>query len=161
MDLPYFKILDKLPTPPQWLIDQIDVNERPDYEAFTPDATQWLLDNVASNFNTENSGWVYFNQEQLPCNDLTKEWSLIFNVYPGGDDVELCFWQEPGQPIRRTDGYKTWDTTDGLDLLKRIKGPFDHWYIMHNTCIHSVRNMQGSQLNLQLNFDHGIIPSVL
>ena len=40
MNLPYFKILDNLPPPPQWLLDQIDVNERPDYEAFNPDADQ-------------------------------------------------------------------------------------------------------------------------
>ena len=66
---------------------------------------------------------MYFDEEQLPHTDLTREWSLLYNVFTGGDDVELCFWQEPGHPIHRTDGYKTWPSTDGLELLECVKGP--------------------------------------
>lgn len=128
---------------------------------FDDEITQWMLENIADNFNTKNSGWMYFDEEQLPHTDLTREWALLYNVYTGGDNVELCFWQEPGQPVHRTDGYKTWDNTDGLNLLECIKGPFHCWYLMHTTAIHSVRGMSSSRLNLQLSFDHGTIPSVL
>lgn len=128
---------------------------------FNEEQTQWMLDNISSNFNTKNSGWMYFDEPQLCHTDLTREWALLYNVSTGGDDVELCFWQEEGYPIHRTDGFKTWDTTDGLILLDSIKGPFNCWYLIHTTAIHSVRGMSDKRLNLQLSFDHGTVPSVL
>ena len=128
---------------------------------FESNATEWLLENISRNFNTKNSGWMYFDEEQLPHTDLTREWTILYNVDTGGDDVELSFWQEPGYPIHRTTGHQTWDNCDGLTLLETINGPFNCWYLMHTTCIHSVKNMSATRLNLQLSFDHGTIPDVL
>jgi hypothetical protein len=197
--LPYFKILENLPPPPQWLLDTIDPTDRPDYAAFNldadqghlalkdqqdwkdqnykwlkpmvsnrnarhlfePEATDWLLSNISKNFNTKNSGWMYFDEEQLPHTDLTREWTILYNIDTGGEDVELSFWQEPGHPVRRTTGHQTWDNCDGLTLLETIKGPFNCWYLMHTNCIHSVKNMTSTRLNLQLSFDHGTVPDVL
>ena len=128
---------------------------------FEPAATEWLLENISANFNTNNSGWMFFDEEQLPHTDLTREWTILYNVDSGGDDVELSFWQEPGHPIHRTTGHQTWDSTDGLTLVEAINGPFNCWYLMHTTCIHAVKKMSGVRLNLQLSYNQGVIPDVL
>ena len=128
---------------------------------FEPRATEWLLENISSNFNTNNSGWMFFDEEQLPHTDLTREWTILYNVDSGGNDVELSFWQEPGQPVHRTTGHQTWDSTDGLILLEAINGPFDCWYLMHTDCIHAVKKMSGVRLNLQLSYNRGVIPDAL
>lgn len=128
---------------------------------FDPLATEWLLKNISGNFNTDNSGWMFFDEEQLPHTDLTREWTILYNVESGGNDVELSFWQEPGHPIHRTTGHQTWDNTDNLILLEKINGPFNCWYLMHTSCIHAVKNMSAVRLNLQLSYNHGTIPDVL
>ena len=128
---------------------------------FDLSATEWLLKNISKNFNTENSGWMFFDEEQLPHTDLTREWTILYNVESGGDKVELSFWQEPGHPIHRTTGHQTWDNTDSLTPLEKINGPFNCWYLMHTTCIHAVTNMSSVRLNLQLSYNHGTIPDVL
>ena len=136
------------------------VSNRNSRHLFEPEANEWTLKNICGNFNTKNSGWMYFDEEQLPHTDLTREWTILYNIDTGGDDVELSFWQEPGYPIHRTTGHQTWDNCDGLTLLETINGPFNCWYVMHTTCIHSVKNMSATRLNLQLSFDHGTIPDV-
>lgn len=128
---------------------------------FEQRATEWLLENISANFNTDNSGWMFFDEEQLPHTDLTREWTILYNVDSGGDEVELSFWQESGHPVHRTTGHQTWDSTDGLILLESIKGPFNCWYLMHTVCIHAVTNMSDVRLNLQLSYDKGTIPDVL
>ena len=40
-----------------------------------------------------------------------------------------------------------------LKLIESVKGPFDTWYLMNARIVHSVENMTGVRVNLQVSFD--------
>lgn len=122
---------------------------------FDDEFTAWIRSNITRQFQFGNSGVMFFNEPQLPHTDTTRDFVLLYNVACGGPDTTLCFWQERGQPLRRE---RMLAVARGphLELLDSIKGPFDTWYLMNARVVHSVENMTGVRVNLQVSFDSEI-----
>lgn len=124
---------------------------------FDEECTKWFQENIAKNFNTKNSGWMFFEEVQLPHTDITREWVMLYCVYTGGP-TSLSIWQQKGHALMR-EPYLALETYDDLELVEQVVGPAEHtWYMFNTQMIHSVENMTGVRLNLQLSFDHGITP---
>ena len=186
-----FKLLPNLPQVPTWILNQLDITERPatnditqlthatDWQQqkyswisfpssrrssrkiFTPDIINWMSTNIASNFNTKNAGWQYFDTQQVPHTDVTREWVLLYNLEVGGNDVELVFYQEPGKQLTngiRGVGFENYDHL--FELMRVPSPPSNTWFMFNSQVIHSIQNQQSTRVNLQLSFDHGIIPQL-
>lgn len=119
---------------------------------FNVDFIQWIKQNITSEFQSANSGVMFFDEPQLPHTDVTRDFVLLYNLETGGGASELCFWQEEGHNICRERMIAIKKGPD-LRLLDRVKGPFDCWYIVNSRIIHSVENTIGLRLNLQISFD--------
>ncbi len=119
---------------------------------FNEEFTTWIKDNVTEKFQSSNSGVMFFDEPQLPHTDVTRDFVLLYNIETGGRNSEVCFWQEKGQPLYR-ERMLAVERGPHLDLVDRIHGPFDCWYIMNTRIIHSVENVSGLRINLQISFD--------
>lgn len=122
---------------------------------FKDDFKTWIENNITKDFQHSNSGVMFFDEAQLPHTDVTRDFVLLYNLKPGGDDSTLCFWREKDQPLLR-DRMTTSERGPHLELIDSIKGPFNCWYIMNTRIIHSVEYVNSLRLNLQISFDKTI-----
>ena len=119
---------------------------------FDDEFTAWIRHNITPEFQASNSGVMCFNEPQLPHTDTTRDFVLLYNIDSGGSDTTLCFWQEREQPLRR-ERMLAVERGPHLRLIESVKGPFDTWYLMNARVVHSVENMTGVRVNLQVSFD--------
>jgi hypothetical protein len=119
---------------------------------FNEEFTDWIRHNITPEFQFSNSGVMFFNEPQLPHTDTTRDFVLLYNVASGGSETTLCFWQEREQPLRR-ERMLALERGPHLTLIDSIRGPFDAWYLMNARVVHSVENMTGVRVNLQVSFD--------
>ncbi len=121
-------------------------------QRFSPEFDLWIRKNISLDFQRSNSGVMFFDEPQLPHTDLTRDFVLLYNLDPGGTDTRLCFWQENEKPLFR-DRMVTAERGPNLHLIDSVKGPFNQWYLMKTRVLHSVENMTGLRVNLQVSFD--------
>ena len=185
----YFTLLPELPRVPDWILDSIDINERPndvlhlnkdpskwqqqDYQwivptaggkigrkIFSPEVTRWFIENIAGNFNQKNAGWMYFDEQFPPHCDVTRDWVLLYNLKTGGDDVKLTFFQEKGKDTINVRGAE-FDDESSLTELFTVDSPPEHcWYLLYTQVVHGIRNQTSTRVNLQLSFEAGITPDI-
>lgn len=122
---------------------------------FDPDFLLWIRENITKDFQESNSGVMFFDEPQLPHTDLTRDYVLLYNLRPGGNKAKLCFWQEAGEELYR-ERMVTSSRGEHLKLIDSIEGPFNCWYLMNTRILHSVENVDGLRLNLQISFDKNI-----
>lgn len=119
---------------------------------FDDDSIQWIKQNIVSEFHADNSGIMFFDEPQLPHTDVTRDFVLLYNLDTGGEDSELCFWKENDKNLLR-ERMLAVEQGPRLQVIDRIKGPFDCWYLVNTRIIHSVENVSTLRLNLQISFD--------
>lgn len=127
---------------------------------FDSQCLDWIRENIVSEFTESNSGIMFFDQPQLPHTDSTRDFVLLYNVETGGENTELCFWQENGFPLFR-DRMTTCPRGDHLKKILSINGPTGKWYLMNTLVLHSVENMTGLRINLQISFEKTVPLSFL
>lgn len=127
---------------------------------FKEDFQLWIEQNITPEFQQSNSGVMFFDEPQLPHTDVTRDFVLLYNVRPGGEESTLCFWKEKDKPLIR-DRMVTGQRGSNLELIDSVKGPFNCWYIMNTRIIHSVEQVKGLRLNLQVSFDKQIPKTLL
>lgn len=121
-------------------------------QRFDDDVISWLKANICDEFHAENSGVMFFDEPQLPHTDVTRDYVLLYNLETGGSNSELCFWREKKRALRRERALAV-ERGPQLELIDRVQGPVDCWYILNARIIHSVENATGMRLNLQISFD--------
>lgn len=121
-------------------------------QRFDDDVIEWIKENICREFHAENSGVMFFDEPQLPHTDVTRDYVLLYNLETGGANSELCFWREKSQDLRRERALAV-ERGSRLELIDRVNGPFDCWYMVNARVIHSVENVTGLRLNLQISFD--------
>jgi hypothetical protein len=119
---------------------------------FNGEYTQWVKENIVKEFSEHNSGVMFFDEEQLPHTDTTREYVLLYNIETGGDNVSLSFWQEQGYDIKRNRGLAV-QRGSHLKLLEKLPGPFNCWYLMDTQVLHSVEGMSSRRVNFQISFN--------
>jgi hypothetical protein len=119
---------------------------------FNKEDENWMKQNITSEFEADNSGVMFFDYEQLPHTDTTRQYVLLYNIEAGGPDATLSFWQEEGYPIQRERGLAI-DRGPHLTLLDQVTGPLRVWYILDTRTLHSVESVTERRTNLQLSFN--------
>jgi len=84
----------------------------------------------------------------------------MYNLRTGGDDAELCFWQEEGKELIRERAAQCGEYQK-LKLVDSILGPANVWYLTNTRVLHSTENVKGLRLNLQISFDTAVPESIL
>lgn len=172
--------LPACPTPPDWVIDQIDLNLRPDvndiggrghrylenWKGFTGLANQntlrkcnddfgmWVKNHVIDNYQKVSVNYCWGQDGRTSTGahtDFTRDWVLLWNVRTGGPDSKLCFWRQHGHDLVR-DRHVECGRLHELDLIAEIPGPNDTWYLINANVLHSTENVQDLRLNLQVSF---------
>lgn len=127
---------------------------------FNPEFTEWIRENITKEFQFSNSGVMFFDEPQLPHTDVTRDFVLLYNIETGGRDSDVCFWKEKGYPLYR-ERMLAVERDSQLELIDRIRGPFDCWYLMNTRIIHSVENVSALRINLQISFDREVPTGLL
>lgn len=175
--------LTDLPKPPDSLLQQIDLSLTPainntgylqtepltDWNGYSGPAAlnvrilfndeyiEWVQKNITSEFENASLNYVTGPPQiktTAPHRDFTRDYVLIYNVDPGGDDVTLQFWKEAGHEIVREPGAACGRKAD-LELLDTVSGPLNCWYLTNATVLHSTDNMVRQRVNLQVSFKQG------
>lgn len=175
--------LPQLPGPPQWLLDKIDLGLTPavnntgylqtepltDWNGYSGPAAlnvriqfcneyiTWLHENITTEF--ENASLNYVTgppavKTTAPHRDYTRDYVLIYNVDPGGDDVKLEFWQQHGHDVVREPGAACGQRSK-LTLIDSVTASNNCWYLTNATVLHSTDNLQRQRVNLQVSFRQG------
>ena len=85
-----------------------------------------------------------------PHTDLTREFTIIYLLEPGGPDAETVFYLEPGKPVRRTGFQEVCNDYSKLIVLERNKFPLRKWVILDAMILHGVENLTAPRISFQI-----------
>lgn len=183
----FFKILNDLPPLPQHLIDKVDPTFIPpddivdytvarnlqNWNGYQGKAAQnrsviadqefidWVATNITTDFQKVKLNYVDCSEGKLHTGahtDGTRLWTLLWNIRTGGNNAELCFYQEHGQPLERELKLQKEDRSC-LTVVDTIVGPANCWYLINSLILHGTENITEPRINLQIGFT--TLPSLL
>lgn len=126
------------------------------YDRFTvsDEITQWVRDNISSDFCNVGLSFLHRGTINLPHRDFTRDFTLTWIFETGGEDVRTIWWQQQGHELLREPGTypTTWDDLEYLDhaVLKPGK-----WSLLNASCLHSIEGLTGPRISLQVGFKWG------
>lgn len=111
----------------------------------------WINTHVHDNYNDAGlfvmDGSV--DHTMLPHSDQTRSMVAIYMIDPGGDNASTSYWQQHGQPLHRDLREFGLDYSK-LELRYDVKWPKGKWVVMNTNILHSVENMTGVRLSIQI-----------
>jgi hypothetical protein len=113
----------------------------------------WARANIAEEFLHIQISWTPKNRKMSGAHsDATRNYTMLYLLDTGGDDVITSFYQEKNQPVQRLN--KTFvDDYDNLIKLAEIKVKPRTWTILNSTILHGVENIQHPRVAIQIGFD--------
>ena len=115
------------------------------------DIVAWINEHVHDNYN--DVGLFIMdgteNHTMLPHSDQTRNFVAIYMIEPGGTDVYTGYWQEHGYPLIREHREFGLDYSK-LDLRYKVQWPKGKWAVMNTNILHSVENMTGVRVAIQM-----------
>lgn len=110
----------------------------------------WLKQNIISNWHS-----VGYGRDISPCNgphvDRSARYKLLYLIDPGGDQVETVFWEPMSNECSFTTDTMFFNNYDDLERVDTFVLKPKQWIILYgNYHIHSVENIQGTRVTLQL-----------
>jgi hypothetical protein len=115
----------------------------------------WFRENVNKNFHnlrvstTEPDGFL--KDTQAAHRDLSRDYTLMYMVDSGGDNVRTAWYHEEGKPIVRGRGERC-DDHRKLTLLAETVIPVRTWCLVNATVLHAVHNMVKPRRGIQAGF---------
>jgi hypothetical protein len=115
---------------------------------------QWVYDNISKEFASVGVSTSLGQQSDLqsPHTDGTRSYVLIYLIDSSNPDQDTVFWHEPGESLHR----KRLTVSYNLDNLQRIDSvriPLQQWCFLDATVLHSIENIQGCRIAIQVSFD--------
>lgn len=84
-----------------------------------------------------------------PHTDGVRAWTYLYLIERSNEGQTTCWWRERGQPLYRGRSY--WAPSfENLDKLAEIEFPIGKWVALNITILHSIHNIQGSRVSLQV-----------
>lgn len=111
----------------------------------------WIHNNITDSYLSLGISFMHGTDTCTPHTDTTRDLTLMYIIDTGGKDVWTVFWKEDGQPLRRPRA--TRPDYDHLMQVDRVRLEAGAWYILDATVIHSVENMTGARISIQMGFD--------
>lgn len=126
--------------------------------------------------STEFEDWVreYFQQDPKGCGisifdnvgpalaphvDASRNFTIQYLLDLGGDNVETVWYKEKGKDIVRPDLRSNFDPSatinsyDRVEEIDRVRLPLHKWGCLHANILHSVENVTGPRLAIQISRD--------
>lgn len=117
------------------------------------DWQQWIRDNIANNFIECTVSIGGPSQGHLgPHTDRARDFVLLYVLVPGGENVLTTFWQEHNQSVLRPHATLV-DDYQQLSMISEVDLGVRRWVVLDSRILHSVQNLQGSRINIQIAFD--------
>jgi hypothetical protein len=85
--------------------------------------------------------------------DLTRHYTMIYNVQSGGADHRTVFYQETDQPLLR-DFKTSCNDYDALTEVASIQIPDRCWTALNARVVHGVVNIPNSRISIQLSLNN-------
>ena len=123
-----------------------------------PDVRKWALENISNKIiDCGMSITTDFENRNIvgPHADKTRNYTLLYVLDAGGDNVETVFWQEQDHPEVRDRGTGPLDY-NLLTKLDSIVIPERHWIVIHSQVVHSVENLHHQRIAFQCSFDEKV-----
>ena len=89
-------------------------------------------------------------RHQGPHTDLTRDYTILYVLDPGGPNTETVFYEEEGKPIVRKERQAVCNDFSKLRVLERVKFPLRKWVILNAMCLHGVENIEGIRVSFQV-----------
>ncbi len=115
---------------------------------------QWLRENVLTKFGETVVAISYPGNGGSfgPHTDRWRNYTLIYTVDPGGDDVRTTFWKEKFYPTIRDRGtfINKYSNLVEIDSVTMKSG---QWVILESRVLHSVEKIKNVRINFQISID--------
>jgi hypothetical protein len=124
--------------------------------------------------NKEFYGWCYENihpegfdcgvsftssrkgNYQGPHTDLTRDYTLLYLIEPGGPDTETVFYWEYDKPIVREKRQEVCNDFSKLVEIERVKFPLNKWVILNTMILHGVEKITDCRVSFQVSVNKNI-----
>jgi hypothetical protein len=117
------------------------------------DTVQWAKTHIADEFLHIQISWTPINRKESGAHsDATRNFTVIYLLDPGGDNVVTSFYQEKNQPLNRP--HKTF--VDDYSLLTKLATVCIKprtWTVLNSTILHGVENIQRPRIAIQIGLD--------
>lgn len=163
----FYKLLEHLPKIPQhFIIDNLNrkeiiacqQNQEVNHEkkifprvAVTDDLAQWIIENITTESTSMDIAVTTIKSKSVrmfPHTDSKRMWTLMYLVKNGGDEHRTVFYKhrDPTFEIKQQMNF----TDDEIIEVDSIKVPLKTWAIINAHEIHSVENIPGVRIAIQL-----------
>ena len=121
--------------------------------SINPDIESWARENISQEIAAIglNCQGTEVGGVAIPHTDRTRNWTLIWLLDTGGDNVSTVFWQEKGCTVERSGGYYPKSYNDLIELESHVLQP-GRWLLLNAKVIHSVENLQRTRKAIQIGF---------
>jgi len=113
---------------------------------------EWAHIGVTTNIRGDSINNIGHHLIQGPHTDATRQYALIYLVETSNLDQDTVFWHQEGKSLRR----KRCQTPVNLDEMieiGRIQLPMHTWLYFDTSILHSIENVQGTRISIQVGFD--------
>ena len=90
---------------------------------------------------------------QGPHTDLTRDYTLLYLIEPGGPNTQTVFYREKGQPIQRTQRQVAPTDFNNLEVLERVKFPVGKWTLLNAMALHGVEEIETCRISFQVSLN--------
>jgi hypothetical protein len=115
---------------------------------------QWARENISEEITEVGVSTSLGDQSDLqsPHTDATRSYVLIYLLESSNVDQDTIFWQEPGKTLRRKRKLSSYDL-DVLIKIDSVRVPYKTWCYLDASILHSIENIQGKRIAVQVAFD--------
>ena len=117
------------------------------------DTVKWAKAHIAEEFLHIQISWTPTNRRESGAHsDATRNYTLIYLLDAGGNNVVTSFYQEKDQPLNRPN--KTF--VDDYGLLTKLATVCIKprtWTVLNSTILHGVENIEHPRIAIQIGFD--------
>ena len=123
-----------------------------------PEVREWAMENISDKIvDCGMSITTDFENRNIvgPHADKTRNYTLLYVLKAGGDNVETVFWKEDDEDKIRDRGTGPLDYNK-LTRLDSLVIPENHWILIHSQVVHSVENLMSQRIAFQASFDEPV-----
>jgi hypothetical protein len=119
--------------------------------AFDEPLTRWIKHNILDQYRSDSSGIsVNTGPSQAPHVDKRRFFNLMYLVDPGGLDVNTVFYKPVTHNLNFDTDSRFCKNYDELEIISKHKLIPHTWNFLYSNTIHSVENITGSRITVQL-----------
>lgn len=121
----------------------------------------WVRQNIVTDFIDAGVSYAAGGPTSGAHTDISRDFSLIWLLDPGGDDAALGIWRhrDPKMPLV-WDRHVNFFDSDDLVNLAILPGNPGGWYLLNAKILHSVEGLSRSRVGLQVSLQNDPWPDV-